>query len=127
MPESLLLTTTFELPVVISHACGAATFCSHHCCGNSGSLGVTAKSVRFSSGSSNATARLQGRLFSLTATSFGSKRWGALNVRNHASSASGVASNSRAAEMLVVENTAAAKVVAVATEVGAGGAAASAL
>src|SRR3954452_16284831 len=46
MPLSLTLTTTFELPVVRSHAYGADTFCIHHCWGNRTSLGVVVRNVR---------------------------------------------------------------------------------
>src|SRR5687768_9877609 len=50
MPVSLTLTTTLELPVVRSHACGAEIVCIHHCCGNSTSFGVTANNARRSRG-----------------------------------------------------------------------------
>src|SRR4051794_25237230 len=46
MPVSLTWTTTRELPVVTSHACGAETCSIHHCSGNNGSFGVTANNVR---------------------------------------------------------------------------------
>src|SRR5947207_321011 len=57
MPESLTLTTTLELPVVMSHACGAETFCIHHCWGKSGSFGVTLRNVRPSSDSKEGRAQ----------------------------------------------------------------------
>src|SRR5687767_4024135 len=57
MPESLMLTTTEELPVVISHACGKEVCGNHVCCGNSGSLGVTAQRVLRSRDSSDGRAR----------------------------------------------------------------------
>src|SRR5688500_13946073 len=59
MPESLMLTTTAELPVVISHACGREVCGNHVCCGNSGSLGVTAQRVLRSRDSSDGRARRQ--------------------------------------------------------------------